>query len=59
MQLWTIIREAELNLFIMSGSGLGAVLLTLIALAIVLRSRRGETLASLFKTLPTIRKRTD
>ena len=59
MEFWTILREAELNLFVMSGSGLGAVLLALVALAIVLRSRRGESLATLIKALPSFRKRND
>ncbi|MEX0311117.1 MAG: hypothetical protein AB3N17_12845 [Tateyamaria sp.] len=57
MEFWTILREAELNLFVMSGSGLGAVLLTLVALAIVLRTRRGDSLAALIKALPILRKR--
>lgn len=59
MEFWTTLREAELNLFVMSGSGLGAVLLALVALAIVLRSRRGERLSALLKYLPTHRKRND
>ena len=59
MEFWTTLREAELNLFVMSGSGLGAVLLALVALAIVLRSRRDENLSALFKYLPSIGKRND
>ena len=59
MEFWTTLREAELNLFVMSGSGLGAVLLALVALAIVLRSRRGESLAALLKLLPSIGRRND
>ncbi|MEP1199131.1 hypothetical protein [Tateyamaria sp.] len=59
MEFWTTLREAELNLFGMSGSGLGAVLLACVALAIVLRSRRGESLAALLKFLPSFGKRTD
>ena len=57
MEFWTTLREAELNLFVMSGSGLGAVLLALVAIAIVLRSRRGESLADLLKFLPRPKKR--
>ena len=59
MEFWTTLREAELNLFVMSGSGLGAVLLAFVALAIVMRSRRGESLASLLKFLPRPNKRND
>ena len=59
MEFWTILREAELNLFVMSGSGLGAVLLALVALAIVLRSRRGDSLTSFIETLPPFRWRND
>ncbi|MEO9685060.1 MAG: hypothetical protein ABJF86_15540 [Tateyamaria sp.] len=59
MEFWTTLREAELNLFVMSGSGLGAVLLALVALAIVLRSRGGESLSNLLKVLPWGNKRND
>lgn len=61
MEFWTTLREAELNLFVMvmSGSGLGAVLLALVALAVVLRSRKGESLGALLKLLPRSNKRSD
>ncbi|MEP5633519.1 MAG: hypothetical protein ABJP79_16705 [Tateyamaria sp.] len=59
MEFWTTLREAELNLFVMSGSGLGAVLLALVTLAVVLRSRRGECLSNLLKVLPWGNKRDD
>ncbi len=59
MEFWTTLREAELNLFVMSGSGLGALLLAVVALAIVLRSRSGESLSALLKFLPSIGKRND
>ncbi|MEP1964997.1 hypothetical protein [Tateyamaria sp.] len=51
-QFWTTLREADLNLFGMSGRGLDAVLLTVIVLVIVLRSRRDESLFDLFNALP-------
>ncbi|WP_299210817.1 hypothetical protein [uncultured Tateyamaria sp.] len=59
MEFWTTLREAELNLFVMSGSGLGAVLLALVALAIVLRSQRGESFIALLKAFPYLNKRDD
>ncbi|WP_299368418.1 hypothetical protein [uncultured Tateyamaria sp.] len=59
MEFWTTLREAELNLFFMSGSGLGALLLAVVALAVVLRSRRGQSLTALLKALPTSRKSSD
>lgn len=59
MEFWTTLREAELDLFLMSGNGLGALLLALVALAVVLRSRRGESLATLLKLLPKTSKRND
>ncbi len=59
MEFWTTLREAELDLFLMSGNGLGAVLLALVALVVVLRSRRGDSLAALFKFFPKPNKRDD
>lgn len=59
MDLEELIREAELNLFLMSGSGLGALFLTVIALAIVLCSRRGYSLNALIKHLRKPNQRTD
>jgi hypothetical protein len=59
MEFWTTPRKAELDLFLMSCSRLGAVLLALVALAIVLRSRRGDSLAALLKLLPSMGKRND
>ncbi len=59
MEFWTTLREAELDLFLMSGNGLGAVLLALVALAVVLRSRRGDSLAAFFKFLPKSNKRNE
>ena len=59
MEFWTTLREAELNLFVMSGSGLGAVLLAFVAIAVVLRSRRGDSLTALLKFLPKPNKRGD
>ncbi|WP_415921713.1 hypothetical protein [Tateyamaria sp. SN6-1] len=59
MDVEKLISEAKLNLFGMSGSGLGAVLLALVALAVVLRTRRGESMQTLLKALPWLRKRSD
>lgn len=59
MEFWTTLREAKLDLFIMSGSALGAVLLAFVALAVVLRSRRGDSLAEMLKALPWPNKRKD
>lgn len=59
MDVEKLISEAELNLFGMSGSGLGAVLLALVALAAVLRTRRGESMQALIKALPWLKKRND
>jgi len=59
MELWTILKEAELDLFFMSGSGLGAVLLALIALVAILRSRKGDSLVGLLKHFSGLRKRND
>jgi len=51
LDLEKLISEAELNLLGMSGNGLGAVLLALVALAVVIRSRRGATLPTVLKLL--------
>ncbi|MEO0746691.1 MAG: hypothetical protein AAFU86_09130 [Pseudomonadota bacterium] len=59
MEFWTTLREAELDLFVMSGTGLGAVLLALVALAVVLRTRRGESMQALLKALSWPGKRND
>ena len=59
MEFWTTLREAELNLFVMSGNGLGAVLLAFVALAVVFRTRRGESMQALLKALPWLRKRNE
>ena len=44
MEFVNLIKDAELDMFFMSGRGLGAVLLTIVALAVVFRSKRGEVL---------------
>ena len=54
MEFWTTLREAELNLFGMSGSGLGALLLAVVSLAIVLRSRLGETCLHFLNSCPQL-----
>ena len=59
MEFWTTLREAELNLFVVSGSGLGAVLLALVALAVVWRARRGESFVAMLNALPWRKKRND
>ena len=59
LELAKLVSEAELTLLGMSGSGLGAVLLAAVALAVVLRSRSGQTMATLLKAWPAGRKRND
>ena len=44
MEFVNLIKDAELDMFFMSGRGLGAVLLAIVALAVVFRSKSGEML---------------
>ena len=41
MDLVSLIGDAKLDLFFMSGTGLGAILLAVIAIVFILRAKRG------------------
>ena len=52
MNLAELIAEAELNIGIADGSGLGAVLLALVAIAFIIgRKPSSRSLVTLFKTM--------
>lgn len=44
LDLINLIKDAELDMIFMSGKGLGAVLLAVVALAVVWRTKSGESL---------------
>lgn len=55
MELWNIIESAELNMLGMSGTGLGAVLLAIVALAVVLRNKGGPDLGKVIAAIAKLR----